>query len=753
MVELALILFCIVAIPTAVLTWYSGAQVLGESEQALVESSLAKLVASRKLNENALDNMSRNVIRLATAHIFEKIPSHRTFEELSSNYANISNALAVQEELFSLNHIGPGVYSSFFYLNDSDYVVSTDKGVVTLDKYENIGWIQKALARKEGSSGVWYPRKLDTGIGVVSYVLPLNRLSDATQGTIVINLRESQIDAFMRFSTSDEQKYMLMDSEGTIISHNDKKMLLQNGNDEFFIHEILNRGSMEGFAFQEQDNERLLYTWSQSDQLGWTYVNIHSVNEWMVNARSLLNNANLLTIVIIFVGIVLIVLLAAWLSKPGREMVRTLRNSVNLRRKGKNGLALVDTGFKRMQEEKDALHELLNAGEKDACSMVVHNLLRGEPAPQASQMFPAHYFIVAAVSIDRYKKYASKSNPAMRSYHRQLLMSQCDSLFPEEVHRRCIYQGEGCFLILLNYGHRNDKSIDDSIHSTLNAVGDNVAKLMEYSVTIGVSSRAETIDKVSALVAEAMEVAKDRMIIGGGGIAFWKEKDEREKRYIYPANSERRILSFLDQGNLDGILVEVEQISKEIRSAQYISYDNILFIYHQLAGVTIKHLQENNISAAHIFAGRGNIYSTFVSIDTLDELQAYLCEFYREIVQYLERNPGEIKNYGERIVDYLTAHYRNEIVFEEMAKEIGISYSYMRKIVYEITGKSLIDYLNSLRIERAKRLLADSDLDLTIAQVAAEVGYCNVQSFNRFFRKFEAMPPSSYKKTMNQIVK
>ncbi|MNW05621.1 HTH-type transcriptional regulator YesS [compost metagenome] len=63
--------------------------------------------------------------------------------------------------------------------------------------------------------------------------------------------------------------------------------------------------------------------------------------------------------------------------------------------------------------------------------------------------------------------------------------------------------------------------------------------------------------------------------------------------------------------------------------------------------------------------------------------------------------------------------------------------------MYEQTGKSMIDFVNQLRIDKAKELLMDTEL--TIKQIAAEVGYFNVQSFNRFFRKYEGMPPSSYK--------
>jgi transcriptional regulator, AraC family len=39
-----------------------------------------------------------------------------------------------------------------------------------------------------------------------------------------------------------------------------------------------------------------------------------------------------------------------------------------------------------------------------------------------------------------------------------------------------------------------------------------------------------------------------------------------------------------------------------------------------------------------------------------------------------------------------------------MAEEIGISYSYIRKIMKEVTGKSLSDLINSKRVEEAKIL-------------------------------------------------
>lgn len=742
MLQLAFILFCVMAIPMSILTWYSGSQILHNSESAIAESSLAGLNANRRLNENALNNLAQDTARLAVTNVFDRIRDYSTYTQLNANYGNISNALALLHELQSLKKRIDGVYSTYFYLSDSNYVISTDRGITMLDRYESIDWIERALAGRRGISGVWYPRRLASGTPVVSYVLPLSRLSTTTRGTIVVNLQESQIGNYLRSSEPGGNGYMLMESDGTLISHNDKALLHSNGGKLPFIKDILGGGVTEGYAFHELEGERLLYTWSDSTRYGWMNVSISSMDALMTKTHAMQRNIILLTAIIIFAGAILTVFLATWLSKPLRRLVRTLRERGNLEVSEKNELAFLGAAFQRMQEEEESLYKLLHEREQDTRSLAIHNLLRGEVSEQIAEMFPEPYFLVAVVSIDRYRRYVSSRNPETRSYHRYLLISKCESLFPQGIHARCVYQGEGCFIIVINYGFDEHERDCDGIRNALYSVRNQALELLGHSVTIGISSRADSGSMIDDRLAEAMEVIKHRMIEGFGGITFWKQEIEQSIKYVYPANSERRILNFLDIGDLDSIKKEMEVIRGEIRSVEYISYDNILFIYNQLAGATIRHLRENNVRTERIFAGRSNIYSAIASMDTLDELEEYLREFFGEIVQYQARKTGEA-TYGERIIRHLEQHYGEEIAFEDMAKEIGISYSYMRKILYEQTGKSLIDYLNQLRIEKAKQLLLDTDQ--TIAQIALQVGYNNVQSFNRFFRKYEGMPPSNYK--------
>ncbi|SDZ60061.1 AraC-type DNA-binding protein [Evansella caseinilytica] len=746
MLQLIVSLFCIMAVPIAILTWYSGEQIVKNSENAIAEASLANLNANRMFSENALNNLSQNTVALTGTNIFDRIHSYKNYTELNSNYKHVLDAQVVLRELMQLKRKVNGVCSAFFYPGESDYVISTDKGITNLERYESIDWIQEALVERRGIRGVWHSRMLDSGVNVVSYVLPLNQLITNRNGIIVINLLESEFENYFRSSDTSKQEYFIMDSNGTIISHSDKRLLLTNGTNDPYIREIVEHDLMEGYLFRGPKGERMLYTWSRSKKSGWVTVEVNSVNELMMTTHTLQRNIMLLTVFIILIGVIFTIFLATWLSRPVRALVRSLSVRSNLGISRRNELAFLEAAFRQMQEKEKDLQRMLNIREYDSHSLAIHNLLRGEWYSRISKMFSAPCFLVAVVSIDQYRDYANKHNPETRSYHCYLFTSACISLFSEKVIARCVYQGDGCFVIVINYEPSEYEQTDftSHIHTALTKTMKKAEEILTHSVTIGVSRPTTTIELVSVRFAEAMEVLKHRMIKGSGGITYWSEKKEHDKKYIYPVNSERRILNFINNGDLDSIIKELGVIGDEIRSADYISYDNILFIYHQLVGICMKHLRENDISTARMFAGRSNIYTTLASSDTLNELEKHLYPFFKEMMLALQKPALQTNHYGESILHYLDNHYCEEIDFEEMAEVIGISYSYMRRIVYEMTGQSLIDHLNLRRIEKAKQMLVESSM--TIAQIASEAGYNNVQSFNRFFRKFEGMTPSNYKR-------
>lgn len=88
---------------------------------------------------------------------------------------------------------------------------------------------------------------------------------------------------------------------------------------------------------------------------------------------------------------------------------------------------------------------------------------------------------------------------------------------------------------------------------------------------------------------------------------------------------------------------------------------------------------------------------------------------------------------------FVQQNYQREIDVGDVIRHIGIDRSHFSRVFRETEGISLRDYLIGTRMERAMRLLTETDL--AVRAVAASVGYGTYESFERRFRdRFETSP-------------
>ena len=94
-------------------------------------------------------------------------------------------------------------------------------------------------------------------------------------------------------------------------------------------------------------------------------------------------------------------------------------------------------------------------------------------------------------------------------------------------------------------------------------------------------------------------------------------------------------------------------------------------------------------------------------------------------------------------LSYIEEHYRGDIRAEELAKQCGLSEPHFRRVFREYVNMSPIDYLNSVRIREACRMMDRRDCAMDL--VASECGFSSVSSFTRNFRKFLGTTPYQWK--------
>lgn len=104
-----------------------------------------------------------------------------------------------------------------------------------------------------------------------------------------------------------------------------------------------------------------------------------------------------------------------------------------------------------------------------------------------------------------------------------------------------------------------------------------------------------------------------------------------------------------------------------------------------------------------------------------------------------------------KVKKYIDTHYGEEIGCEEMGNLFYYNTAYLTRKFKKIYGKSIGGYLLEKRMEKAKELLAESELG--ISQVAVEVGYDNFSYFSRLFKKKTGYAPKDYRKLFRKSVK
>src|SRR5215475_13280329 len=98
-----------------------------------------------------------------------------------------------------------------------------------------------------------------------------------------------------------------------------------------------------------------------------------------------------------------------------------------------------------------------------------------------------------------------------------------------------------------------------------------------------------------------------------------------------------------------------------------------------------------------------------------------------------------------RVIDYLRENLDRQMKLEELAKVAGFSEFHFHRIFGAVSGETLNNFTNRLRLEKAARLLRYSDQSLT--DIALDCGFSSSATFSRAFRSGYDTSPSQFRKS------
>ncbi|MNW46996.1 HTH-type transcriptional activator Btr [compost metagenome] len=164
-------------------------------------------------------------------------------------------------------------------------------------------------------------------------------------------------------------------------------------------------------------------------------------------------------------------------------------------------------------------------------------------------------------------------------------------------------------------------------------------------------------------------------------------------------------------------------------------------LYEELFALLRQRLRKSGMTGLD-YARRGqpdpNIYNSYAGLETV------VLEDMEELQRLIDQN-GIDKSYWivEKAKKFIVDRYRTDLKASEVAAWLKITPSYFSYIFKQSTGKGFTEYMNEMRIDQAKNLLATTQDK--VFEIADKVGYKEYKYFVSVFKTYTGMTPKEYR--------
>lgn len=234
-------------------------------------------------------------------------------------------------------------------------------------------------------------------------------------------------------------------------------------------------------------------------------------------------------------------------------------------------------------------------------------------------------------------------------------------------------------------------------------------------------------------------IADDEEVIRRSVAKYIKLHTDRFDK-IYEAENGQEAIDILVQHQPDILLLDVQMPVKNgidvMREAERAGLHPIVII---LSGYDeFKYAQQ-----ALRFGAKEYLLKPTRGSDILECLNKLADEFLEEDKQKMPEEGVQTNQTVERAVEYIKEHYMENITLNEVAEKVGISSGYLSTLFNQNLQCGFIDYLNSVRIERACCYLEQNYFKTY--EIAYRVGFRDEKYFSKVFKKLMGMTPKEYR--------
>lgn len=707
------------------------------TEGDVVHQVLLRQNMVSQMHELLYEGIEKNLDSILSDTDIYTLADH--WQELKFPLSNedIGRVYSVQQKMKDIMLADEKIRSVYVHFLNSDYIVSSEHFEKSADKFYDQQWIrQSEQIKKTGKIPRFLYGNIDYNMGnmkwsyeCVRYVFPFRPYLKEEKVIIVINYDTAVLDKL--FYAEENYETVLLNDDFQIFYSSISDPDVQGVWDS--NQETVREASENGKSILLDG--KFLATFVK-DNYGNTIVNLAEYGRLLSEYDGLL--------LIVFVSVILLTVLAAlvWfvtnlhIYNPIRQAVQSIyKLSENLKLDSKIDNLTVDKAVSRVVEQ--VKNRELKRQENEFFEKV---LLHGENLKE-NPYLNRGFFCAIRILLDDGINFQRKDGIE------EIVLNVITEIFNQNgIQAIGKVANPYGFEFLLSFNIAGDRlkqgdCLEQYHLDTFQSVQKEVNSILDHTVTIGVGEVYNNIKYLSLSVEEARHRADRRILLGKNRIIC--ESEESDVLYL-PVSEAKQLVSAIEKKDKRQAQSILETLQRQVS-------DGTISLSTKTIPAFVGYLTFELMQISVQSEECREILQQTASLETFDEIMDSLKKETIRLIETRESVQSEEFNVLQKASRYIRNNYQKDIDVNTIAENVGISYSRLRRIILEEFGINIVDYINTLRISQAKKLLMETTD--TVIEIARQVGYNNEQSFTRYFKKIEGCSPGEYRKNKRPKIK
>lgn len=471
------------------------------------------------------------------------------------------------------------------------------------------------------------------------------------------------------------------------------------------------------------DNEYNVYI-IKSNEMNWSYVSIISTGILFEEAHQIRKIGLIIAILGMSLGLLMSFIISNNLYKPIRMIVNNIyKYNPTL---FKNEMSYIDKSFIQLIESNESSQKVIENNKENVEKTIIRNALRGDINYEE---YKFNKYVLYQVAVIVFKDIGE-------IYNKKFAILENNEYYNLDYN---IFEMAERVVILFKLKNKT-KGKDEEKHcldNLLYTINNN------YSIkcVIGIGKYVNQPENIKYSYSQSLDSCTFKTIKGWNCIINYSDINisiSNNDNISYDIN-QNYVMELFAQKNIDDLMVYFTDMLNIYGSVTRHN-DKILYsIYYQIIAYLNSYMFNNKIYediSIHV--------PDIMNVDTIDEMKENINNLLYKIISYLCTQQNAII---QKVSKYIDDNYYKDLSLSHVAEVMHFNSSYLSRKFKMYHNATFSSYLINVRMKNASKLLIDTNDN--IITIANKVGYHNISSFNKCFRKVYGCSPSAYRNRRN----